>query len=106
MKRSVSAISAFNFWRKGELFEWQSGIDTLRKISWKEFEELFGGAYRRKGFMVSETGGGGNADEEVDLILQKNDEKILVQCNHWKMNMVRVKVARELYGVVAAGSKH
>ena len=99
----VAAISAFNSWRKGELLERQSGIDTLRKISWREFEELVGEAYRRQGYMVTETGGGG-ADGGVDLILQKNGEKILVQCKHWKMDKVGVKVARELYGVVAAES--
>jgi len=99
----VAALSAFNSWRKGELLERQSGIDTLQKIGWREFEELVGEAYRRKGYLVTETGGGG-PDGGVDLILKKNGEKILVQCKHWKMDKVGVKVARELYGVVAAES--
>jgi len=99
----VAAISAFNAWRKGELLERQTGIGTLRTISWREFEELVGEAYRRKGYMVTETGGGG-ADGGVDLVLKKNGENLLVQCKHWKMDKVGVKVARELYGVVAAES--
>lgn len=99
----VGAISAFNAWRKGEILEKQTGIDTLRTISWREFEELVGEAYRRKGYTVIETGGGG-ADGGVDLILKKNGEKLLVQCKHWKMDKVGVKVVRELYGVVAAES--
>ena len=99
----IAAISAFNAWRKGELLEKQTGIGTLRTISWREFEELVGEAYRRKGFIVTETGGGG-ADGGVDLVLRRGGEKLLVQCKHWKMDKVGVKVVRELYGVVAAES--
>jgi restriction system protein len=97
----VAAISAFNAWRKGELLDRQKGIPTLRQISWREFEDLVGEAYRRKGYAVTETGGGG-ADGGVDLILRRGGEKLLVQCKHWKMYKVGVKIVRELYGVVAA----
>ena len=80
----TAGISAFNAWRKGQLLERQTGIGTLRAISWKEFEELVGEAYRRKGYTVAETGGGG-ADGGVDLVLRRGGEKLLVQCKHWKM---------------------
>ena len=99
----VAAISAFHAWRKGELLEKQTGIGTLRTISWRKFEELVGETYRRKGYAVVETGGGG-ADGGVDLILRKDGEKLLVQCKHWKKDKVGVKVVRELYGVVTAES--
>jgi restriction system protein len=97
----VAAISAFNAWRKGQLLERQDGIGSLRKINWRQFEELVGEAFRRKGYTVTENGGGG-ADGGIDLILRKAGEKLLVQCKHWKMEKVGVKVVRELYGVVAA----
>jgi len=97
----VAGISAFIAWRKGQLLERQTGIGSLRKISWQKFEELVGEAYRRKGYTVTETGGGG-ADGGVDLVLKKNGEKLLVQCKHWKMEKVGVKVIRELFGVVTA----
>lgn len=97
----VAALSAFNAWRKGQLFNSQKGIESIRKLSWREFEELVGEAYRRKGYNVTETGGGG-ADSGVDLVLKRGDEKLLVQCKHWKMDKVGVKVVRELYGVVVA----
>lgn len=97
----VAALSAFNAWRKGQLFNSQKDIETLRKLSWREFEELVGEAYRRKGYNVTETGGGG-ADGGVDLIVKRGGEKLLVQCKHWKMDRVGVKVVRELYGVVVA----
>jgi restriction system protein len=96
-----AAISAFNSWRKGQLLEKQKGVGSIKSISWREFEELVGEAYRRKGYRVTETGRGG-ADGGVDLALRKNGEHLLVQCKNWRMDKVGVKVVRELYGVVAA----
>jgi restriction system protein len=96
-----AAVSAFNSWRKGQLLEKQKGIGSIKSITWLEFEELVGEAYRRQGYRVTETGGGG-ADGGVDLALRKNGEHLLVQCKNWRMYKVGVKVVRELYGVVAA----
>jgi restriction system protein len=97
----VAGISAFNAWRNAQLLDRQTGIGTFRTMSWQEFEEIVGEAYRRKGYMVTETGGGG-ADGGVDLVLKRGGEKLLVQCKHWKMEKVGAKVVRERYGVVAA----
>jgi restriction system protein len=97
---ATAAVSAINSWRKGQLLERQKGIGSIRSISWQEFEELVGEAYRRRGYRVTETGGGG-PDGGVDLILRKNGEHLLVQCKNWRMD-VGVKIVRELYGVVAA----
>lgn len=96
----LAAKSAFDSWRKGKLLDSQRGIETLRSITWKEFEELVGEVYRRKGYSVTEYGGGG-ADGGVDLVLKKGSESIFIQCKHWKMD-VGVKIARELYGVMTA----
>ena len=97
----IAFASAFNSWRKGTLLESQRGLETLRGISWREFEELVGEAYRRRGYAVAETGGGG-ADGGVDLVLSKGGERLLVQCKHWKTWKVSVKVVRELFGVVSS----
>jgi restriction system protein len=97
----AAALSAMNAWRKGNLFGRQNGIETIRAINWREFEELVGEAYRRKGYKVAERGAGG-PDGGVDLVLRKNGEKLLVQCKHWRIDMVGVNVVRELFGVVAA----
>ena len=97
----AAALSAFNAWRKGQLFNRQKDIETIRQLSWREFEEFVGEAYRRQGYNVTETGGGG-ADGGVDLVIRKGGEKLLVQCKHWKMDKVGVKVVRELYGVATA----
>ncbi|BAN50573.1 restriction endonuclease [Metapseudomonas resinovorans] len=74
---------------------------TVDGISWREFEQLVSEAFRRKGFTVTESGGGG-PDGGIDLILQMGTDKYLVQCKQWKAIKVGVTVIRELFGVMAA----
>ncbi|MCE5230900.1 hypothetical protein LLG95_15085 [bacterium] len=42
-----AAVSATNSFRKRRLLDRQSGIESIRNLSWQEFEELLGEAYRR-----------------------------------------------------------
>lgn len=70
-------------------------------IDWREFEQLVGEVFRRKGFAVRETGGGG-PDGGVDLVLQLGAERYLVQCKQWRALKVGVAVIREFFGVMAA----
>jgi restriction system protein len=74
----------------------------VQSLSWQQFEQLTGEAFRRRGFQVTENSTGG-ADGGIDLVLQKNGEKYLVQCKQWRALKVGVSVVRELYGVMAAG---
>lgn len=74
---------------------------ALDEMTWSEFELLVGEAFRRKGYAVTETGGGG-ADGGVDLVLTKGSERHFVQCKQWKAFKVGVTTVRELYGVMAA----
>ena len=78
-----------------------AAADSLQGISWQEFEQLVGEAFRRQGYGVTETGGA-SADGGVDLVLSKDGEKVLVQCKQWRAFKVGVGVVRELYGVMAA----
>ena len=87
------------------LFASAKDIDAIRAMSWREFETLVGEAYRRQGYMVEETGGGG-ADGGIDLILRGKDQKILVQCKRWQKVKVGVKIVREMYGVMTAEKAH
>ncbi len=75
--------------------------DALDGMSWQQFEQLVGEAFRLQGYKVVETGGGG-ADGGVDLVLNKDGDKHLVQCKQWRAFRVGVDVVRELYGVMAA----
>jgi restriction system protein len=76
-------------------------IDAIKAMSWRQFETLVGEAYRRQGYAVEETGGGG-ADGGIDLILRGKGLKVIVQCKQWRTYRVGVKIVREMYGVMVA----
>jgi len=79
-----------------------AGVQSaLEKISWREFEMLVGEHFRRRGYSVEETGGGG-ADGGVDLVVSSGGKSYLVQCKQWKTSQVGVRIIRELYGVIVA----
>ncbi len=95
------AISMFNAWRKGELFRSQTGLTSLLRLSWREFEEVIGEAYRKQGYAVVENAGPG-ADGGIDLVAKKEGETILVQCKQWKSEKVGVPTVREMFGLLNA----
>jgi restriction system protein len=78
----------------------QTGVESVRRLSWQEFERLLGEFYRRLGYEVRQRGGP-VADGGADLELHKGDEKLLVQAKHWKTRVVRLPQVRELWGAVA-----
>lgn len=98
-----AAVSALSAGRKRKLLDDQSGIDSIRALSWKQFEELLGEAYRRQGYSVLENSGAG-PDGGVDLTIKKNGSVYLVQCKQWRTYKVGVKVVREMLGLVTAHS--
>lgn len=77
--------------------EGQRDIDALRCMSWQNFEVFAGDAFRRCGYRVEETGGGGS-DNGVDLLLHKQGRRIVVQCKHYKAR-VGAPIVREAVGV-------
>ena len=82
-----------------------SALQAVERLTWQEFEMLVGESFRRKGYSVEETGGGG-ADGGIDLAMRLNGQRYLVQCKQWKTFKVGVKVVREFFGVmVANGAK-
>lgn len=93
--------SAYNHFKRSNLLKRASsreGKTAIDSMSWREFEMMVGEAFRQQDFKVKETPFG--PDGGVDLVLSKNDQKILVQCKHWKTQKVGVKTVRELYGVL------
>lgn len=97
----VAALCSFIMRRqRGRLLETQTGLDSLRAMSWRQFEMLAGEAFRRQGYRIDETGLGG-ADGGIDLRLRKNGKVTLVQCKQWRSQRVDVKVVREMYGLLA-----
>ncbi len=93
--------AAINKARRRQLYDTQVNIESVRALSWREFEMLVGEAYRRQGYAVTETGGGG-ADGGIDLVLCRSKERTLVQCKQWRVYKVGVGPVRELFGVLMA----
>jgi restriction system protein len=94
-------ISLFNSLRKRKLLNKQKDIDSIKALSWKQFEELIAEAYRRKGYSVVENYDIG-PDGGIDLVLKKDGNMFLVQCQQWRSYKVDVRVVREMYGVMTA----
>lgn len=95
------AFSALQSVTKRSLLVRQSGIESIRELSWRQFEELLGEAYRRQGFTVLENTGSG-PDGGVDLVIRQGGNEYLVQCKQWRARKVGVKVAREIFGIMHA----
>lgn len=89
--------------RSASLLDRQTDVESLKDISWKEFEDLIGAAYRRQGYKVLDTGPG--ADGGIDLLLYRDGRETVVQCKQWRVRQVGVKPVRELYGIINT-SKH
>ena len=96
---ALSAISALRSLKNSGILDALTGIDSLREMDWKTFEDILAEVYRRQGYKVEEMLGGG-ADGGVDLLLRKDGQVVAVQCKRWKSRSVGVPVVRELYGVM------
>jgi restriction system protein len=84
--------------KRRRLWARQRSLDTLRAMTWQEFEQLTGETFRRLGFAVRETGGGG-VDGGLDLLLSAKGKTWAVQCKHYKRHRVGAPIVREAVGV-------
>ena len=98
-------FALFNSGRRRRLVDGQSSLDSIRALSWQEFEQLVAEVYRRQGYRVLERGGA-SADGGIDLELRRKDKTLVVQCKRWKTRTVGVELVRELYGAMAGEEAH
>lgn len=70
---------------------------ALEEIDWYQFEKFCATLLEADGFSV-ERKGGAQPDGGVDLIVEKNGARALIQCKHWKTWGVKENVVRELLG--------
>jgi len=98
----AAPFAFFNGRRKRKLLDDQQDIDSIKALSWKEFEELVAEVYRRQGFRIIENGFG--PDGGVDVKLIKDNQTTLVQCKQWRSKNVGVAVIRDMFGVLTAES--
>ncbi len=97
----AAAISAIKSSSRRKLLDQARALEDIRALSWQQFEHLVGEVYRRQGYEVQETGGGG-ADGGVDLFVYGTEKKVLVQCKQWRSRKVGVDKVREMYGILAS----
>jgi len=74
-------------------------IERLRAIDWFQFEKLVALVYRKLGYTVTRRGGA-NPDGGIDLLIEKDGQRLAVQCKHWKTWNVGVKPVREFLGAL------
>jgi restriction system protein len=86
--------------KRKALLDTQSGIESVKDISWREFEMLVGEAFRRQGYYVEENGLGGK-DGGIDLLIHKGGRTELVQCKQWRNRQVSAPKVREMWGLLA-----
>ena len=75
--------------------------ETIRTLSWRDFEHLTAEMFRRQGFAVQENWQAG-PDGGVDGVMHRGRDLYVVQCKQWRARQVGVQIVRELYGVMAA----
>lgn len=97
----TAMISAFKQFQRRRLLDIQTGIDSIRAMSWQAFEVMAGEIYRRQKYHVEEHGGA-EPDGGIDLLLFKGGRKIIVQCKRWRNTQIGVSLVRELYGIMTA----
>jgi restriction system protein len=68
--------------------------DTAIHLSWRQVQNLVSDAFRRRGYGVRP----GSTDAPVDFILDKDGERTVVSCKHWKVWEVGESPLHELYG--------
>ncbi len=101
----VALLAAFARWKWSDRLENQRSIESIRSLTWQQFESLVTEAYRRKGYTVEQSLAGG-ADGGVDLVLRKDGETTLVQCKQWRSLSVGAPVIREQYGLLMHEQAH
>ncbi|WP_341723301.1 restriction endonuclease (plasmid) [Citrobacter freundii] len=83
----------------------QDGNDSqkiLSNMTWEQFEKIIRLHFELNGYKATLTNTG--ADGGVDILLQKDGRREMVQCKLWKTSKVGVSVVREIYGVVQANA--
>lgn len=74
-------------------------IEQLRSMDWFQFEKVVGRVYHKLGYTVSRRGGA-KPDGGIDLIIEKDGQRIAVQCKQWKTRNVGVRPVREFLGAL------
>ncbi len=96
----VSQMRRVGWWR---LLDSNRSLDTIRSLSWREFERLVAGAFVEQGWSAELVGQHG-PDGGTDLFLRKGKQRAIVQCKQRRFpGYVEARDVREFVGVITAG---
>jgi restriction endonuclease Mrr len=75
---------------------------NIEGLSMQEVERLATGAYQVRGYEVRSLKSGDSKDDV--LLLTRDAQRLLLQCQYWKTRKIGEMPVRELYGAMAAHS--
>jgi restriction system protein len=84
-----------------KLLETHTDLESIRNLHWLDFEKLVAEAFSRVGYTVT-AGPGSSSAGEINLVATAANEKILVQCKHWRAAMVGLSAVGDLLEMIAA----
>jgi len=99
----AAVLSYYVSYKRRNMLVSQTGLDSIRKLSWRKFEDLITEAYKQIGYSIKREPVSGN-DNGIDIIVSKQGSKTLVQCKQWRSRSVGVKVVREMYGILSSSN--
>jgi restriction system protein len=97
----ASQVKRLGWWR---LLDSNRSLDTIRALSWREFERLVAAAFEAKGWSAELVGQDG-PDGGTDLLLRKGKQRAIVQCKQrrFPFGYVEASDVRQFVGVITAG---
>lgn len=98
-----AAVSYYRRWRGSRALSRAAagGTAAVSSTGHSDFELMVGAALRNAGYRVANQALPG-PDGGVDLVVERDRKRVLVQCKHWQTKPVGVGVIREIVGVVAS----
>lgn len=98
-----SLLSFYLMLKRRRLVSAQTGMDSIKSLSWRQYEDLITEAYKRNGYSVVREPVDGS-DQGIDIIVARDGVTVLIQCKQWKARKVGVRLVRELFGVLHAAN--
>lgn len=74
------------------------GVAQLRLLSANAFEWWVARQFQQAGFRVQHTGGRG--DHGIDLLIERNGQRAIVQCKRYREHLVQEPVLRDAFGAM------
>jgi restriction system protein len=94
-------FAAYRRYRRKQLLDVHVSLESIRNLHWTEFEKLVAEAFSRIGYSVAEARGSAR-EAGIHLIASAANERIFVQCKHWRAAMVGVAAVGDLVSVIAS----